>query len=211
MESYETYREMQDKAYSGVSLTLNSAKKKKKKGAKRKTNTAITNAIPPSQITNGNWGGQNGGIGSGPVWSTKGTATGTVPVGTTFANHTSTVGVAVPTYKAVGYRTVEDCLAFRDSVEAAQDPYTEKELEELCGETGEHTEFGRPFNGIVIDSFKPKLFTENGEEVPTPHLPNMYKVLIDEKTILWFNESEIAPMRPADCWPKEEKKVPGNV
>lgn len=112
-----------------------------------------------------------------------------------------------PVYKVTGYKTVEDCLQWHKSVDVVQDSYTEDELEEIFKETGAYPEIGQPFSGIVVDKFVPKLFTVNGNEIDASHLPILYKVLVDEKNILWIPEGEVAPMQPKSCPLKEEKAV----
>lgn len=114
--------------------------------------------------------------------------------------------LSTPIYKIVGYKTVEDCLLWQNPVEVVQNSYTEEDLAEILEETGSYPELGQPFSGIIVDKFVPKLFTANGDNVDASHLPTLYKVLIDEKNVLWTHEVDIAPMQPKNCPLKEEEK-----
>jgi len=144
---------------------------------------------------------------SATTWTINAAGTGTVtfPATTSGPFTSSTVAIAPmkPVYKVTGYNTVEECLSWRNPVDVVHDCYTEEELEEALTETSYYPELGQPFGGIIVDKFAPKLSTTNGDEVAS-HLPVLYKVLIDEKNILWVAESDITPMKPKNCPLKKE-------
>jgi hypothetical protein len=110
----------------------------------------------------------------------------------------------LPEYQIKGFKSISDYMSGQSPIYVTQqDGLTEDELYEIYDETLKYPEIGKPFHGIVVDRFVPRITTEQGEVVDLPR-PRLYKVLINESNCLWVEETDLAPMKPEECPLKEE-------
>lgn len=115
----------------------------------------------------------------------------------------------LPEYQLVGYQTIQDYMNNTSPVYVTQgEGLSEEELKEAFDEKGEYPIVGKPFHGIVVDRFIPRIVTEQGETVELPNHRRLYKVLINENNCLWVDEKELSPMKPKECPLKELTNKP---
>ena len=101
-----------------------------------------------------------------------------------------------PAYRASGWKTVSDYFDGGPRVDVMQeDDDSEPTAADMVG-VEHYPEFGVPFCGIVVDRFTPNFKTENGEEVCMHDATRLYKVLVDEKNVIWLPEDELTLMKP---------------
>ena len=157
---------------------------------------------PPGGNNNGTWTiGPNTGISIG----SRGTITTTGGTGgtTTISAGASGATINIPNtlaveYAAKGYKRIEDYFVQQPHMVTQEEPFTEDEAD-MINSTGAF-QWGKPFKGIIVDVFSPKLKTQTGEEVElgVNKMPTMYKVLIGEKDCLWFVAEDVYEMVQED-------------
>lgn len=112
---------------------------------------------------------------------------------------TSTVTISAD-FAVHGYKTIKDYFQKNTTKIDQKESWSDEELKNLS-KSGFALFSGKPFNGIIVDKFVPKMRSEKGEEIGETDLdmPVLYKVLFGEKNVLWVTEDDLLPMKPKEC------------
>lgn len=121
---------------------------------------------------------------------------------TTITINSNTTATTIDTeYAVYGYKTIKDYFQKNVSKVEQKEHWTDEEIKKFSKSGLSLGYTGKPFHGIVVDKFVPKMKSEKGEEIGEAELdmPVLYKVLFGEKNLLWVLEEDLLPMKPKEC------------
>lgn len=186
----------------GMSMMSSSRKSRRKAEhlvGKQKTNQ------PTAGVSNNTRSGThqvsaiNGNISTGRITINNGPLNGQ-GISTHTITTTSTVTINTE-YFVHGYKTIKNYFQKNISKVEQKERWAEEDIEKFNQSGFSLAYTGKPFHGIIVDKFVPKMKSEKGEEIGEADLdiPVLYKVLFGEKNLLWVSEEDPLPMKPKDC------------